>query len=274
MIRRRVRRDDEQFFALDALRGEVQLERSVRFRPCQTGGKLPRAPTFAQQRLQGQLAPILADNVEAFLHPDHHGDIVFIEKTQPTDANELSIRQNQLDAGGTEQGQIASHQGNSLVCVAGASLVQNRPHQRHPMTPGDDGQHQDVHVLAADLPIGPVQTQMPRRGQARQFDDKSGGPVRPKINMLEEPLKPAIGRGDLGGCLPFTGQVAEVHRPGAHHRDDQKAKRLHPALAQRDMGVQCSAEGGEGLLDQGTLLLAKNRPPEDHLSPPSATTVV
>jgi hypothetical protein len=26
--------------------------------------------------------------------------------------------------------------------------------------------------------------------------------------------------------------VAEVHRPGAHHRDDQKAKRLHPALAQ------------------------------------------
>ncbi len=40
------------------------------------------------------------------------------------------------------------------------------------------------------------------------------------------------------------------------------------------MGVQCSAEGGEGLLDQGALLLAKKSPPEDHLSPPSATTVV
>ncbi len=40
------------------------------------------------------------------------------------------------------------------------------------------------------------------------------------------------------------------------------------------MGIQCSTEGGEGLLDQGTLLLAKKSPPEDHLSPPSATTVV
>ena len=40
------------------------------------------------------------------------------------------------------------------------------------------------------------------------------------------------------------------------------------------MRVQCSAEGGEGLLDQGTLLLAKKSPPEDYLSPPSATTVV
>ena len=49
--------------------------------------------------------------------------------------------------------------------------------------------------------------------------------------------------------------------------------RAYPALAQRDMGVQCSAEGGEGLLDQGALLLAKKSPTEDHLSPPSATTV-
>ena len=270
----RVRCYDEQFFTLDAPRGEIQFERRVRFRPCQAGGKLPRAPTLAQQRLQGQFAPILSDNVEAFPHPDNHGDVIFIEKTQPADANELSIRQKQLDAGGTEQGQIAPHQGNPIIRVAGASLVQNRPHQRHPMTPRDDGQHEDVHVLATDLPIGPVQTQMPRRGQAQQFDYKSGGPVSPKINMLKEPLKPTIGRCDFGGCLPFAGQVAEVHRPGAHHRDDQKTKRLHPALAQKDMGAQCSAETGEGLLDQGTLLLAKKSPPEDHLSPPSATTVV
>ena len=105
------------------------------------------------------------------------------------------------------------------------------------MTPRDDGQHEDVPVLAADLPIGSVQTQMPRRGQAQQFDDKPGGPVRPKINMLKEPLKPTICGGDLGCCLPFTRQVAEVHRPGAHHRDDQKTKRLHPAMAQSDMRV-------------------------------------
>lgn len=83
----------------------------------------------------------------------------------------------------------------------------------------------------------------------------------PKINMLKEPLKPAIGRSDLGGCLSFAGQVAEVHRPGAHHRDDQKAKRLHPALAQKDMRAQCSTETGEGLLDQGALLFGEEESP-------------
>ena len=93
----------------------------------------------------------------------------------------------------------------------------------------------------------------------------------PSADMLEEPLQPAVGRGHQRRGRPLAGQMAEVHRPGADHADDDQAQRLQPALAQRDMRMQNPLEGGDGTVRHRAILWRElsRKSPSTALSYPS-----
>ena len=53
--------------------------------------------------------------------------------------------------------------------------------------------------------------------------------------MLEEPLQPAVRRGDQNASARFGGDMAEIDGARAHHAHDKHAQGLQAALAQADM---------------------------------------
>jgi hypothetical protein len=53
--------------------------------------------------------------------------------------------------------------------------------------------------------------------------------------VLEEPLQPAIGRGDLHHAPRLAGDMAEVDGARRHHAHHEHAQRLQPRLAEADM---------------------------------------
>jgi len=110
----------------------------------------------------------------------------------------------------------------------------------------NDGEDEEVHVAPADLPVGPVERQRPVAAQPEHLADQRQRPVGSEIDMLEEPLQPAVGRGDLHAPRTLAGDVAEVDRPGADHADHEKAERLQTGLAQVDTRPQNRGEGGDG----------------------------
>ena len=123
---------------------------------------------LAQSRAEGEAAAVLGGDEQLLLHADGEGDVVFVEEVHPCEPDELPVRQEQPDARRAEDRQVAPHQRDPLAAVAGAAVVvEHAPDQRHARPPGDDGQHQDVDVARAELPLGAVEREMPRAARAR-----------------------------------------------------------------------------------------------------------
>lgn len=251
--------DDEEFAALETSCGEVQPELAGRIAAAQGGADRADPAAFAQQRAQGEAAAVLGGQDDLLLHADGEGDVVFVQETHPFEPDKLAIRQQKPDAGAAEDRQIAPHQRNALGGVAGSAVVvEHAPHQRHARAPRDHGQHQDVDVAFPELPLGAVERQTPRPGKPQEPDHQRRRPVAPETDVLEEPLQPAVGRGDQRRGRTLAGQVAEVHRPGADHADDDETERLQPALAQPDMRLQYLLEGGEDAVRHWAILWSES----------------
>lgn len=169
------------------------------------------------------------------LQPDGEGDLVLQQEGKPFLANEFSVREEHAHSGRIETGQIAFHQGNPLGRRAVAGMREQGPHQGNTKSLGDDGQDQHVHVGLADLPIGPVQAEVPTLWPADQCDHEADGPILGQANVLEKPLQPTVGRCNHDGSRPFACDVRQVHGSGANHTQNQQAKRLQAGLAQGQM---------------------------------------
>lgn len=134
-------------------------------------------------------------NPEVLPDADMVADAAVVEPLHPVLAHELAIRQKAVDALHAEEPDIALHQPYPLLRVGGALLGQHTEQQRvgHPVV--HHGQHEDVDVGAAELPVGPVYGQTERALHGQQAEDDTGDEVPVKVEFGEKALdSPQTGR--------------------------------------------------------------------------------
>ena len=115
-------------------------------------------------------------------------DAAVVEPLHPVLTHELAIRQQAVDALRAEEPDIALYQFYPLLRVGGALLRQYAEQQRvgHPVV--HHGQHKDVDVGAAELPIGPVYGQTKRAFYGQQAEDDARDEVSVKVEFGEKAL--------------------------------------------------------------------------------------
>ena len=114
-------------------------------------------------------------------------DAAVVEPLQLVLTHELAIRQQAVDTLRAEEPDIALYQFYPLLRVGGALLRQYAEQQRvgHPVV--HHGQHKDVDVGAAELPIGPVYGQT-KRAFYGQAEDDARDEVSVKVEFGEKAL--------------------------------------------------------------------------------------
>jgi len=253
--------DDDQPFGPGALRGEVEKRRVVGLRVlarAETRLEEAGAPGPVEPGEQREIATLFGGDAQILAHADREGDIGIVEEFDPIGADELAIRQQKPDARGREMREMTPQQRDPGRGRAVARALEQGPEQRNPEAPGDDREHEVVHVVRPDLPVGPVERERPAARRSDQARDDRNRPVRSEIHMLEEPLRPAAGRGDQNASPPFGGDMAEIDGARADHAHDEHAQRLHAAPAEPDMASQRPGEGGNGLMRHGTILATES----------------
>ena len=121
----------------------------------------------------------LRHNVEAV------ADAAVVEPLHPVLTHELAIRQQAVNALRAEEPDIALYQLYPLLRVGGPLLRQYAEQQRvgHPVV--HHGQHKDVDVGAAELPVGPVYGQTKRAFYGQQAEDDARDEVTVKVEFGE-----------------------------------------------------------------------------------------
>jgi hypothetical protein len=99
--------------------------------------------------------------------------------------------------------------------------------------PADQGEHEEVDLVASEPPVGAVEGEQPGvLAFPGQGDDKAGDGAAVERRLLEEPLQAPVVRGDLGAIGEVHGEMAEVDAPRQDGADHQGAEALQAALAQ------------------------------------------
>ena len=155
-------------------------------------------------------------------------DAAVVEPLHPVLTHELAIRQQAVDALRAEEPVIALYQFYSLLRVGGALLRQYAEQQRvgHPVV--HHGQHKDVDVGAAELPIGPVYGQTKRAFYGQQAEDAARDEVSVKVEFGEKAL-------DSPQTHDFAGESKTVDKRLKH-----TVLALHRATINSDMSLMCA----------------------------------
>ena len=195
--------DDQELTVTEPLGGEAQRGAQALVH----GGKTRQltlqaleASRLAQEALELIAAAIFEPKYAVLLHTDGEQDVVLQQKLYPPAADELAIGEQPGDRARAKKREIAPHQHDALTLVAGAGLVENRPHQRNTKALGGNRQHQNVHLVPPDLPVGPVQAQDPGRLELQEPDHGQRQPVSLQGDILEKALQTAIAGGRSGRC--------------------------------------------------------------------------
>lgn len=167
-------------------------------------------------------------------------------------ACEFPVGQQHTDGRGGEMCKITFDQGNAHGGVGATAALDHRPEQRHPEPAGDDGQHEEIHLSLADLPVCAVECEQPRSVLPQDADQQRQRPILTQTDMLKEALQPTIGGCRLHCARPLASNMAEVHAARAHHADHDQTQCLQTALAQIDLWAQNLGEGGNGSVRHGT----------------------
>lgn len=127
-------------------------------------------------------------NPEVLLDADVVADVVIVHPSDPLASDKLAVGEQAVDALYAEEPDIALHQPYPLLRVGGALLGQHTEQQRvgHPVV--HHGQHEDIDVGAAELPIGPVYGQTERALHGQQAEDDTGDEVPVKVEFGEKAL--------------------------------------------------------------------------------------
>ena len=112
-------------------------------------------------------------------------DAAVVEPLHSALTHELAIRQQAVDALRAEEPDIALYQFYPLLRVGGALLRQYAEQQRvgHPVV--HHGQHKDVDVGAAELPVGPVYGRAKRAFYGQEAEDDTRDVVTVKFEFGE-----------------------------------------------------------------------------------------
>jgi hypothetical protein len=172
-------------------------------------------------------------DLEVGANADMEVDGAVLQPRQPVVAEELAIGQQAGDLVGPEQGDDTLDDRDALAGVGVAPLVEELPQHGNGNAAVNDADHQDVHVAAAELPIGPIHGQPPGSLLAPHHRHQGlGQGAEIEADLLEEALQAAIVGSGLGTPRKMAGQMRQVHRPRHENPDHQHAKALQPALAQ------------------------------------------
>lgn len=168
------------------------------------------------------------------LDADGEWDLVVDQEFDPIGANELAIGEQQLDRGRAEQAQIALHQFDALAAVAVALAIDHRPQQRHAEAPRHDGQHENVDVLAADLPVGAVERQVfgPRQVQHPYHDLCDNRLIQP--DRFEKSLQAPVVRPVLRRSREMARNMAQIDRTALDQPHNERPA-FQPRIAKREM---------------------------------------
>jgi len=189
--------DDQEFTLAEPLGGEAERGAQALVHGLETRRPALQeleSSRLAQQGLELIATPILETNLAVLLHTDGEQNVVFQQKLYPPAADELAIGEQPGDRARTEKREIAPHQRDALTLVARPGLVEKRPHQRNAKAPGGNRQHQNVHVVPPDLPVGPVQAQDPGRPQLQELDHGQRQPVSLRPDGSGSPCGRSPGR--------------------------------------------------------------------------------
>lgn len=137
------------------------------------------------------VAAIIKDDSEVLLDPYGERDLVGQQELKPAVSDELPASEQNVDRPRSECVQIAHHQRRAVGSAAGAGS-KHVPQDGNAHPARSDAQHQEVDVLRADLPVGPVETQRERSAQVQKPDQGSGKPCLVKLHELKEALQAAI----------------------------------------------------------------------------------
>ena len=124
-------------------------------------------------------------NPEVLPDADMVADAAVVEPFHPVLAHELAIRQKAVDALRAEEPDIALYQLYPFLRVGGALLGQHAEQQRvgHPVV--HHGEHKDVDVGAAELPVAPVDGQAKRAFYGQQAENDARDEVTVKVEFGE-----------------------------------------------------------------------------------------
>ena len=151
------------------------------------------------------------------LHADCEGNALILEKLEPFLPNEFAISEEHPYARCFEERQIAQHQGDALLRRAIPGVTQKGPHERDAVAFGNHGEHEDVDVGFADLPVGPVHAEIPAVRIADQGHHDADAPIIGQEHLLEETLQATVGGRNLGASRTLRRNVGQVYCPGADH---------------------------------------------------------
>ena len=231
--------DDQPLAGLEALGGEAQGVASAARASAEPAGQHLGAATPVEAGIEREFMALCRGDAQVAAQADGEGDIVFTQEIGPSPAEKLPVGKQQPDAQYIEKPGEAAHQRDALVGAGVPPALDQRPHQRHPEAAGDRSEDEEVDLMAADPPLGPVEGQISRVAQPGEFGGDRRRPVPPQIapgpNVLEEALQAVANRGDLGGAGALGGETAEVDGPRADHDDDDQRQRLDRLIAQIEM---------------------------------------
>jgi hypothetical protein len=223
--------DHQKLASLDPAGAEVEGKVGMTRPPGQYGLEASHAPATGEPGAQREGAPLDVDDL-LLLHADGEGDLRLHEKSKPFLTDELAVGEQHAHRAGLEARQVALHQGDALRRGAVPGVIEQCPHQRHPEPRRDHSQYEHVDVGLADLPVGPVQAEIPRAGVADQGRDEADGPVLRQGDVLEEALQATVGRRNQSARRPLGCNVCQIDGSRTDHAQEQDAECLEARLAQ------------------------------------------
>lgn len=150
--------------------------------------RLPDLQPLEQPVRLGTVALAWVVHPEILLDANVIADVVLVQPPYPLVSDKLAVGEQAVDAFRTEKVDVTLQQGDSFQGVGVAALGQHGEHERVGYPFVCDGEHEDVDVRAAELPVCPVNDQhfLPVAGQERV--QESGDEVVVKVEFRKKTL--------------------------------------------------------------------------------------
>lgn len=172
--------------------------------------------------------PSTMRHLKALFDPDLKGYLVFLQPLEPGLADEFTVGDEGCHLLFLKQGQKQFQDQNALVRVGVPGFGERKPEDGISGTCLDDGQHQQIQVRLAKLPIRAIQGQRPTVGDAEQLDDQARDLRIGQLKVFEEAAATLIVGVWLGRPSEDLGNGCQIDRAGGDERDQKTRQKLDP----------------------------------------------
>lgn len=139
---------------------------------------------------------------------------VVVKPSDPSLTDELPVGQQAVDGFPSEEADVVLHEVDALLGVGGSLFGQHGEQQRIGDAIVDNGEHEDVDVSLAELPVGAVNGQTVLLFLRQLLEDEFCDKVLTDRMFGEKPLYSPQTRIGFGRRVETGGKLAEAHRSG------------------------------------------------------------